>query len=259
MIVSQAMHWDFAVILIVLGALVPWLGRRRVHQLMLLPRTTKMDRLTLYASTIAFQWAAAGVILWRATARGIRPDQLGLSVRQPSLTVSLSIVLGALFLANQTFSVNRLASRSSELKGLLPQLALKVFPQDNLERLAFVALVSTVALCEEVIYRGFIQFVFQDVTGGAVLLGILFSAVFFALAHFYQGTRGLLSTFAVGLLFATVRSWTGSLIPPISAHFVADLTVGFLAPIRLRGKVTESSLVTSSVRPDDSDSTGEKP
>jgi uncharacterized protein len=251
------MHWDFVVILIVLGGLVPWLGRRRVRQLMLLPGTTKLDRLTLYASTIAFQWAAVSVILWRATAHGIRPDQLGLSVRQPALTVGMSIVLSGLFFANQVFSVKKLASRQAELKGLLPQLALKVFPQDSVEGLAFLALVSTVALCEEVIYRGFIQFIFQDVTGGVVLLGILCSAIFFALAHFYQGTRGLLSTFVVGLLFAAVRSWTGSLIPPISTHFVADLTVGFLAPVRLRGNRPESSPMASSVGPNDSGSTGE--
>lgn len=253
------MHWDFIVILIVLGALVPWLGRRRIHQLMLLPRTTQMDRLTLYASTIAFQWAAAGLILWRAAAHAIRPDQLGLSVPRPALTITLSVLLSALLFANQVFSVNRLASRSVDPTALLPQLASKVFPQDNLERLAFVALVSTVALCEEVIYRGLIQFVFQDIARGAVLLGILFSAVFFALAHFYHGKRGLLSTFAVGLLFGAVRSWTGSLIPPISAHFVADLTVGFLAPVRLQHKSPENSLVTSSVAPGDSTNSGENP
>jgi membrane protease YdiL (CAAX protease family) len=253
------MHWDFIVILVVLGGLVPWLGRRRIRQLLLLPGTTQMDRLTLYASTIAFQWAAAGVILWRAAAHGIPPDQLGLSVPRSALTVSLSVLLSALFFANQVFSVNRLASRSLDPKGLLPQLASKVFPQDNLERLAFVALVSTVALCEEVIYRGFIQFIFQDVTRGAVLLGILFSAIFFALAHSYQGRRGLLSTFAVGLLFGAVRSWTGSLIPPISAHFVADLTVGFLAPVRLRKKSPENCFVASSVTPNDSANSAENP
>ena len=253
------MHWDFVVILIVLGGLVPWLGRRRIRQLMLLPRTTQMDRLTLYASTIAFQWAAAGVILWRAAAHGIPPDQLGLSVPRPALTVSLSVLLSALLFANQVFSVNRLAARSLDPKGLLSQLASKVFPRDNLERLAFVALVSTVALCEEVIYRGFIQFIFQDVTRGAVLLGILFSAIFFALAHSYQGKRGLLSTFAVGLLFGAVRAWTGSLISPISAHFVADLTVGFLAPVQLRDKSPEDAPMTGSVASDDSASSGENP
>lgn len=250
------MHWDFAIILIVLGAFVPWLGRRRARQLMSLPQTTKMDRLTLYASTIAFQWAAAGVVVWRATAHGIRPGLLGLSIPRPALTLTLSVLLSLLFLTNQVFSIKRTVSRPSELKSLLPQLALKVFPQDNVERLAFVALVCTVAVCEELIYRGFVQYVFQDVAG-RVVVGIILSAVFFALAHFYQGRRGLVSTFAVGLIFAVIRSWTRSLIPPISAHFVADLTVGLLAPIQLRGAARQSRALSPPTAPPSTEKSGQ--
>ena len=73
------MHWDFAIILIVLAVAVPVLGRRRVQQLVALPDTTKSDRLSLYASTIAFQWLAAGIVLWRTMSHGIRPLQLGLA------------------------------------------------------------------------------------------------------------------------------------------------------------------------------------
>jgi len=54
------------------------------------------------------------------------------------------------------------------------------------------------------------------------------------LAHLYQGRRGILTTFVVGLLFAAIRSWTGSLLAPFGAHFLADLTAGFLAPPRIR-------------------------
>lgn len=237
------MHWDFAAILVVLGVIVPLLGRRRVRQLMLLPQTTKMDRLALYATTISFQWVAAAVILWRTSVHGIPPGHLGLGLPRPALTVTLAVLLSGLFFINQVFSIKRLAARPSEIKGLLPQLALKIFPQDDPERLAFAALVSTVAICEEFIYRGFVQRILQDVAGGIALLGILFSAVFFALAHFYQGKRGLLSTLVVGILFGAVRSWTGSLIPPLSAHFVADLTVGLLAPIRLRGSADQPDAV----------------
>jgi len=76
--------------------------------------------------------------------------------------------------------------------------------------------------------------VFEDWSRGAVAAGAIGSAVCFALAHLYQGRRGLASTFAVGLLFSIVRAWTGSLLAPVVAHFVADLTVGLLAPSRLR-------------------------
>ena len=228
------MHWDFAVILMFLGAAVPWLGRRRILQLMQAPQTTKMDRLALYASTMAFQWLAAVVILWRTAANGIPAAQLGLEIPKPALTAIVSIALTALVFANQIVSLRRLTSKPAEIQGVLPQLALKVFPQDDIERLVFVALVGTVAMCEELIYRGFVQRVFENWSGGNLIAGVLGSAALFALAHLYQGRRGLASTFLVGLLFSVIRAWTGTLLAPLVAHFVADLTVGLLAPTKLR-------------------------
>ncbi|MGA7223542.1 MAG: CPBP family intramembrane glutamic endopeptidase [Candidatus Acidiferrales bacterium] len=238
----SAMHWDFALILLFLGIALPLLGRRRVRQLMQSPSTTKLDRLSLYASTLAFQWLAAGVILWRAAAHGLRPAQLGFSIGNPSLTMIVTVALAALVLINQLISLRRIVARPAEAHGLLPQLALKLFPQDDVERLAFFALVVTVAICEELIYRGFVQRVFQDWSGGALLAGVFGSAIYFAIAHLYQGRRGLASTFVVGLIFAGTRVWTGSLLPPIVAHFAADITVGILAPGRIRPAMIKSSL-----------------
>jgi uncharacterized protein len=238
---SIAMAWDFALILIFLAVAVPWLGRKRIRQLLAMPQTTKMDRLRLYASTIAFQWLAACIIIWRTSAHGIPATQLGLALPRPRATLATAIALSTLILMNQIFSLRRMAARPTEIKGLLPQLALKIFPQDNVERLAFFALVSTVAVCEEIIYRGFVQFVFQSWLNGVVMAGIIGSAAIFALAHLYQGRRGLISTSAIGLLFSAVRAWTGSLLAPLIAHFVTDLVAGFLAPRRIRMAVPDSS------------------
>jgi uncharacterized protein len=228
------MRWDFAIILLFLGVAVPWLGYRRVRRLMGISSTSTMDRLTLYASTIAFQWVAVAIILWRAEKQGIHPKELGLAVPNPWLAASVSIILSLLLLMNQVFAMRRLSARPSEAKGVLPQLALKIFPQNAIEKLVFVALVATVAVCEETIYRGFVQQVFQGALDNLIIAGIVLSAVLFSLAHAYQGPRGLLSTLIIGLVFASARSWTGSLVPSISAHFVADLTVGLLASSRLR-------------------------
>jgi membrane protease YdiL (CAAX protease family) len=239
------MHWDFALILVFLGAAVPWLGRRRIRQLMQAPQTTKMDRLALYASTIAFQWFAAAIVLWRTRAHGIRAAQLGLAIPRPELTVAAGIVLCALVLVNQILSLRRLTARPAELEGVIPQLALKIFPQDDIERLAFFALVVTVASCEELIYRGFIQHIFLVWPADSLLLAILGSAAFFALAHLYQGRRGLASTFIVGILFSAIRAWTGSLLAPFVAHFLADFTVGLLAPSKLRAAFAKGSTPVS--------------
>ena len=231
------MHWDFAIILIVLAVAVPVLGRRRVQQLVALPDTTKSDRLSLYASTIAFQWLAAGIVLWRTMSHGIRPLQLGLALAQRNLIITTSVVLCTLFLLNQLLSIKKLSSQPFDLNSTVANLALKIFPRDAVERLAFFALVATVAVCEEFIYRGFVQRVFEN-WSRSTLIGVFASAALFALAHLYQGRRGVVSTFAVGILFSGVRAWTGSLIPSITAHFVADITVGLLLPTKMRSALS---------------------
>ena len=235
------MHWDYALILLVLATVVPLLGRRRIRKLMEAASTTKVDRLVLYASTIAFQWIAVAIVLWRARAHDLAPASLGLAVPKPASAVVVAILLSALIVVNQTVALRRLRDNpESAAHGILPHLARKVFPQDGAERLVFTALVSTVALCEELIYRGFAQRVFQDWAGGsvgpglAVTIGVIGSAAMFSLAHLYQGKRGLTATFVVGLLFSIVRAFTGSLVPASIAHFVADITAGFMAPRSLR-------------------------
>jgi membrane protease YdiL (CAAX protease family) len=224
------MHWDFALILIFLGTAVPWLGRRRIRQLMAVPQTTKKDRLVLYASTCIFQWLAVALILWRVKVHHIAFRDLGVAVPNVFVVAVTTFILGTLVFANQIFSLRRLASRPAEIQGSIPQLALKVFPQDNGERWAFFALVATVAVCEEFIYRGFIQHVFEAWAGDYAVAGAIGSAIMFSLAHLYQGKRGLISTFVIGGLFSVVRYGTGSLLPPLVAHFVADLMAGLLAP-----------------------------
>jgi uncharacterized protein len=228
------MPWDFALILGFFATAVPLLGRRRVRQLVSMPATTRRDRLALYATTVAFQWISTATILWRVRAHKIALVNLGLAIPKPGLTVLIMLLLSSLVLANQLVSLRRLTDHPESVEGLLPQLALKIFPQGSAERLAFGAVVTTVAICEEVIYRGFAQCVFQNWSGGMVLAGIAGSAALFAVAHLYQGARGLITTFLVGILFSGVRFWTGSLLAPFVAHFVADITAGILAPSRLR-------------------------
>lgn len=230
----MAVHWDFAIILLFFAAAVPLLGRRRVQRLMRVPETTKRDRLTLYASTIAFQWLAVAVIIWRVSAHGIALADLGLAIPRPAITAIATAALAGLVLANQLISLRRITTHPETVKGILPQLARKVFPQDSSERLAFLVVVLTVAVCEEVIFRGFAQHVFDTWSGNVVLVGIVGSAALFGFAHLYQGVRGLIATFVVGLLFSSVRWWTASLLAPFVAHFVADIMAGYLVPGRLQ-------------------------
>ena len=60
------MPWDFWVIFTVLAVVLPWRGRARMKKLLAMPHVSSMERLVLYASTIAFQWVAVAVVGWRA-------------------------------------------------------------------------------------------------------------------------------------------------------------------------------------------------
>jgi membrane protease YdiL (CAAX protease family) len=224
------MPLDFAVILLFFATAVPWLGRRRMRLLLSAAKTEKRQRLALYSSTFVFQWLAVAVIYWRARAHGVSRSALALAAPNTALIAVISVILCGFVFANQFFSLRRLAARPQDIKGSIAELAQRIFPQDNSERAAFLVLAVTVAICEELIYRGFAQFAFQSWLRESVVAGVLASAILFAVAHLYQGSRGLVSTFVVGLVFAGLRAWTGSLIPEVLAHFLADSIAGVLAP-----------------------------
>lgn len=224
------MPWDFVLILLVLGVLVPWRGAVRIKEILARPRLDTADRLALYASTLAFQWLAVGVVAWRCHARGLTLQQVGVALPEPGLTVTITLALSLLVVASQFYSLRRLACQPPEREGFLHHMARKVMPQHLVEALAFTALAVTVGLCEEFLYRGFALTAIQKAAGGSLLIAALASSALFALAHIYQGRRGLAGTFVAGLVFASARIATRSLAPSIFAHTLADLVAGLYAP-----------------------------
>jgi uncharacterized protein len=225
--------WDYALIILFFAVAVPLLGRWRIRQLLESPNFSSIDRLRLYASTITFQWLVSLILLWRIHARGLSPEEFGMALPRPNLSVAAGVGLSLFLLINQILSLNRLSNRPPDPQAVLPRLAWKIFPETGGERLVYFAVVATVSVCEEWIYRGFLERIFENLTAGLLVGGILLSAALFGLAHLYQGRRGVLITGVLGMLFSVVREWTGSLLPTMVAHFVADLTVGLLAPKRI--------------------------
>lgn len=220
------MPWDYIAILAVLAVIVPWRSTARVQAMLRSP--VPPPRIGLYLSTMVFQWGISAILLWRTQAHGLRFAQLGLAVPNEKRAIIAAASLSAALVLNQIFGVKRLRSLPAERRGLIPQLAEKLLPRNRREVVIAVALVITVAICEEFIYRGFIESVFEQAFA-SVFAGAVISAAFFAVAHMYQGRRGLVTTFVVGLLFSAARIWSGSLLPPIVMHFAADFTAGAAA------------------------------
>ncbi|MGB6431466.1 MAG: type II CAAX endopeptidase family protein [Candidatus Acidiferrales bacterium] len=238
--------WDFVAILLVLAIAVPWRGAVRIRQLLTRPSLGSRERVALYASTIAFQWIAVGVIFWRAAVRGLTASQLGLIVGRPDRTIAVAVGTTALLAIFQWQGLRQLRRMTPDPESRLVQFREKILPQNITDSLVFVALACTVAVCEELIYRGFVYAVILSAAKGSVTIAILVSSAIFAAAHAYQGRQGLATTFILGALFAFTRVWTLSLLPAILAHLVVDLISGLSGAKALRSAAAGASDVAQS-------------
>lgn len=230
--------WDFILILGFLAAIVPWRGAARIKRLLSKPELTTEDRLSLYGSTIFFQWLIVAIVAWRVVARSVGPNELGLGATDSWRVTWTSIFLTGLLCMNQFVGLRKITGLPEEKRGSVFAITEKIMPRNLTETLVFAALACTAGVSEEFLYRGFAFMAFVRMGANYMLpitVAAILSSAWFSLAHLYQGKRGLITTFVVGMVFAVVRIWTGSLVPAIVAHIGIDLVAGICVPIFLRG------------------------
>lgn len=223
------MPWDILLIFFVLGVIVPWRGRKRLQQLLAKPRVEPRERISLYLSTIAFQWIATAVAAWRAWAHGYTASQLGLVIPGRFKLFAISVLGAVLIVALQWLNLRRMGRSSSPLREPVRALAERILPQSTLELIPFLALALTAGLCEEFLYRGFAMSAISRMGLPAGVV-ILLSSLLFGLAHLYQGRAGFISTTILGLLFGISRTFSGSLLPVIVWHIGVDVVAGVAGP-----------------------------
>jgi uncharacterized protein len=223
------MPWDFWLIFIALGVLLPLRGRLRLEKLMAIPQMGSRERLSLYASTIGFQWLAVGVVAWRAWARGLTPDELGLVVHGRWRILITAIVGAATLGTLQWFNLRRMGRSSGKARKFLEMLAERILPQSRAELLPYLGLAVTAGLCEEFLYRGFAMAALTR-AGLPVWGVVLSSSILFGLAHLYQGRGGIVSTLVIGTVFGTARIAYDGLLPVMFWHFAVDAVAGVAGP-----------------------------
>lgn len=91
-------------------------------------------------------------------------------------------------------------------------------------------LVVIVAAAEETIFRGYLILRLKAVTAHPAAAVVL-SAVIFALGHGYEGSAGVVTVGAMGLVFALVYLWRQSLVAPMVMHFLQDFLGIVLLPM----------------------------
>jgi membrane protease YdiL (CAAX protease family) len=92
--------------------------------------------------------------------------------------------------------------------------------------LALILLV-VVAITEETLFRGFLITRLLALGGGRVV-ALALSTLIFSIGHGYQGVTGVVAVASLGLLYAVIFLWRGSLVAPAVLHFLQNATGMFI-------------------------------
>jgi hypothetical protein len=96
-----------------------------------------------------------------------------------------------------------------------------IFPHGGAEIAMWMALSVTAGICEETIFRGYLQRQFMALTKSAPA-GILLSAAAFGAAHAYQGFRMVILIGLLGAMLGILAYWRGSVRPGMIVHAWQD-------------------------------------
>jgi membrane protease YdiL (CAAX protease family) len=105
-----------------------------------------------------------------------------------------------------------------------------MLPHGGIELTSWIALSVTAGICEETIFRGYLQRQFMALTKSAPA-GVVLSAAAFGAAHAYQGLRMVILIGLYGAMFGILAHWRGSVRPGMIAHAWQDSLNGILASV----------------------------
>lgn len=196
-----------------------------------------VQKIALYVSNSLFLWLFAGAVLaaWLFAGRSLR----GLGLCLPLERLSLGLILGLAFIAAyaldtwwQLSTPQRLATTRLRWRRDTPFM-----PATAQEIRWALVLVTSAAMCEEIVYRGFLVgylAFYMGSSAAGLSAAVALPALVFAACHFYQGLHAVVKIALLSCIFGAILIVTGSLWIPIALHFLVDLTGSLLGPTLLK-------------------------
>ena len=97
-----------------------------------------------------------------------------------------------------------------------------LLPEGSREIATWIMLSITAGICEEAVYRGYLQKQFMALTRN-VPAGIVLQALLFGLAHSYQGFARAATIAVLGVMSGALAFWCRSVRPGMIAHILQDI------------------------------------
>ena len=103
-----------------------------------------------------------------------------------------------------------------------------LLPQQVVEIVLWIALSISAGICEELVFRGYLQRQFHAYTHSR-WVALFLQAMLFGISHSYQGTDACVKIAVFGLLYGSLALWRRSLRPGMMAHAGSDIVSGLFA------------------------------
>lgn len=211
-----ARYWH-TVLLLALQAVLAYRGQAR---LLHTQGMTHLQRLAFYERTIAVEWIILGFVI-----AGVWLHKSSLSSvfgpRWSSLRrLLLDFGIGFAFLVVTVVLTSLMGHHENPA-------TLGFLPKSKAEFVFWIAVSVSAGICEEGVYRGYLQRQFIAMTSN-VAAGVLLSAIMFGAVHLYQGPMRALQIAVLGALAGILAHWRRSVRPGMISHVFQDVLGGLI-------------------------------
>ena len=186
------------------------------------------NRVLGYVISMAMEWLIVAFIWLGARWQGASLRTLTGSNSPTLRSIARDLGLAFAFLIAANIVLGILALILRLLTHATPDASIKnLLPHTGLEIAVWLLLSLTAGICEELIFRGYLQRQFTVWTGNAAA-GIALQGIVFGVAHAYQGPSKIIIITVFGCMFGSLAYWRKSLRPGMASHFLQDGVSGLV-------------------------------